>query len=941
MNALFEATVNVLSDAVSKQALELSLSEGLQKLGKDAETAGLRDIEKVLKSNIYHTLQLNLPASTAKTRVQQALRHITDLQVKEPEADVATQVREQAAVVRLEEGLKRFNLYFEWPEVQKFRSQLQVIRQQHSVGNKVEQVITDAVAQLEALDRRLQDLLVRQAREIAELQADLDRVRSAGGPKVRRLESLITQIAEAQSASTLAPAELERARKLAGDLRKMMESSVVKSPIEEEPLTVEEPLPVPPSGTGEFLLEVEYAESDTEFDLDFTHLEPEQAERVRDIDIKRETRQLEDLEEKYRTVLNASADLGVALAELKHRNDARELAGKDIEHLNHTLESRQAALLEEQRNRMQELQNTLTRFEEAGIDTGELRMMLTISEGVLGSGVVTDDMVSLEDASRTLERQYAERQEVSTEAEAKSARQLARQTSVVTEMRAVIESLSVLGQEKIEPFRNRVDELETISNAGELNEALLQSLAQDAQALQQEYEQRALKDANDAEAREQHEAEVLVQRQRDLAILRGHQMALTTLPDTPELGEALSTVQARLSAAVFSLEQNSVGDDLSELQNLILGLRQDYSKHYAGRLESLETQVRDYRAVELLDAVAQARAELETGRIPDVSGIETELRGKREVRLNEQRRELSELETTMREYAHLPLASALLKELAQARAGHESGQLIDLASVWTGMGALRAAEDAALIDWRNRVDVLMLETMPYREFGGETTTRLLRLLDVLANERQLESVSPQTRKTLETTVSEAESLAATVRDEYSAAQSVAAALNNSEIENLLGVFGNTNLTPAKTETKTTPTQAAASQSALHVGSGRTLTNDFKHWLEAITKERGVARVLVMNDGELEFGALENPNQMANLLEQTERYHNEFAEELNRQAPWLHSTEFAGGTLIVLNLRPESGYKRTILIELQDQTVYNRIYTQASRDYVQLVNWAAV
>src|SRR5690606_10008001 len=119
-----------------------------------------------------------------------------------------------------------FNLYFEWPEVQKLRAQIQLLEAEHEAGRESQALGEDAEVQLELVMQKLEDQLVLQARELGELREALEDVRSLGGPKVRRLETFVHQISSAQDSRHLAPAEIERARRLARDLRKLMESSV-------------------------------------------------------------------------------------------------------------------------------------------------------------------------------------------------------------------------------------------------------------------------------------------------------------------------------------------------------------------------------------------------------------------------------------------------------------------------------------------------------------------------------------------------------------------------------------------------------------------------------------------------------------------------------------------------------------------------------------------
>ena len=104
-----------------------------------------------------------------------------------------------------------------------------LLKSDHEAGRAAEGLVAEARAQLGALQQKLEDHLVAQARELSDLEAGLESVKTLSSPKVRRLEGLTGQIRRAQDARELAPAELERARKLITDLRKLAESSVAQA----------------------------------------------------------------------------------------------------------------------------------------------------------------------------------------------------------------------------------------------------------------------------------------------------------------------------------------------------------------------------------------------------------------------------------------------------------------------------------------------------------------------------------------------------------------------------------------------------------------------------------------------------------------------------------------------------------------------------------------
>jgi chromosome segregation protein len=308
MTPLYAAISKYFDSESSLKATKASFDEGLTRLGKTSSTASAKDIEKVLKSNVYKQLQVALPPASAKTTVQKILDELAKLEKqygseapapKDPLLD-----RQAEVLVTLEQGLKRFGLYFDWVEVSKYRSQINVIKEQQAASRTVPELVRDAQAQLGALERKLQDLMVRQAQEIAELQSGFEKVKSIGGVEIKRLEALITQITEAHATQTLATDEVERARKIVLEKRKLIESSVVQVPsptavkaptiVPSSPeqiklapmgddgvIDIEDdfhpPKPLPMDQSGEAVVEVEGLEEGINIEFDFPELSLEQS----------------------------------------------------------------------------------------------------------------------------------------------------------------------------------------------------------------------------------------------------------------------------------------------------------------------------------------------------------------------------------------------------------------------------------------------------------------------------------------------------------------------------------------------------------------------------------------------------------------------------------------------------------------------------------------
>ncbi|HWG83890.1 MAG TPA: hypothetical protein VNT60_00305 [Deinococcales bacterium] len=241
MNALVATTLRLLGDALPEKVLRASLNEGLLAAGGSEEAATRAQVEQALKASVYRQLQVTMPAQLAKARVQQALNALA---AQDPEPAPPQPPAPERGLGALEDGLRRFNLYFEWPEVQHLRGLVQALRDGRARGEAADDLVRQVQDGLAGLDEKLRRLLAAQAADIAQLRNSLEEVRGRGGPKVRRLEALVVQIAEAQRGGTLAPAEVERARGLAAALKAGDDSlSASALPVLREPA----PRPDPPA----------------------------------------------------------------------------------------------------------------------------------------------------------------------------------------------------------------------------------------------------------------------------------------------------------------------------------------------------------------------------------------------------------------------------------------------------------------------------------------------------------------------------------------------------------------------------------------------------------------------------------------------------------------------------------------------------------------------
>ena len=226
-NSVYQRAIEQLEGVLSPRVASQSLQEGLKKLQKTPDTVTVEDVETILKAQVYRRLQVTLPPEKAKETVETLLEGLRNAPKK---AAAKVDLQGQAkAIASLKDALKPFNLYFEWPETQKLRAQLQLLEAEQEAGRDAHELVDEARAQLGVLEQKLEGQLVTQAAELSELKDAFKQVKSLGGSKVRRLENLIGQIGSAQETRQSAPSEIERARKLATDLRKLVASAVLDS----------------------------------------------------------------------------------------------------------------------------------------------------------------------------------------------------------------------------------------------------------------------------------------------------------------------------------------------------------------------------------------------------------------------------------------------------------------------------------------------------------------------------------------------------------------------------------------------------------------------------------------------------------------------------------------------------------------------------------------
>ena len=115
ISTVYQATVEELEALLSPRVVSRSLQEGLKLIGKSPDTVDYSDLEKILKAQVYRQLQVAMPVSEAKTRINDILNKLKGLEEEQvrntsSKHDLTVQA---SALSDFKEWLKPFNLYFE------------------------------------------------------------------------------------------------------------------------------------------------------------------------------------------------------------------------------------------------------------------------------------------------------------------------------------------------------------------------------------------------------------------------------------------------------------------------------------------------------------------------------------------------------------------------------------------------------------------------------------------------------------------------------------------------------------------------------------------------------------------------------------------------------------------------------------------------------------
>ncbi len=684
-NPLYQGLVRELEAVMAPRIASRVLREGLAAVGADPETLTTEGAETLLKGSVFRQLQTGRPPDQARAAIGEIVERLKK-SVAEPPAkpvvapsrphtgpagpttpgagapppgsdaptatappdarDAATVAAEKDRIDALRAELRPLNMYFGWAEVRKLRAQLQLVDEELGAGRDPTGLVDDAEAQLEVVQRKLEDHLVLQARDLADLEESLEVVAGLGGNRVRRLESLVATVRDAQAQRTIAEGEVERAQKLARDLRKLVESSVLdegeappdlgrgdgRRTLRRDGDLRPRERPGPPRADAPPSADAPSAAGLEELDevaaevagIDPSTLAPEVSERLRALDVDGERRALETLAVRYAEVVRYAPDHEATFAAVRAAHADGRPATDDLAAFEAALKVEEAARRDALRREFAALRDELEGLSEA-TDVTDVRRAIHVVLDVVNEALPALDDVT---AARDLHAEIAERAAT------------AQRTAADAQRRR----LDLLGQRDV--LRGRLDAAlarapEGIGDASddplgsawralsEAREALDDDEAVDPGSLERGRDAEAAWERALAESSDDR-YERLRARARELAARLGQ------LPDLPSLHARRASLEPEL-AALEGLPDLTPAH-VRTLGSIVDQLFDDARAACARRLDELGRSVGDAAPETLLRTLQAAARALENGAFPDLPALEAEVQAAGDERRSDARR---------------------------------------------------------------------------------------------------------------------------------------------------------------------------------------------------------------------------------------------------------------------------------------------------------------
>ena len=794
-NRIYQAVVQALETSLAPRVVSLVLREGLLQVERDPTNLRLEDVEAVLTGPVFKQLQARMTADAAGEAITSFREQIAAqfdeslLHLGEDDASHATAAAPGARaasgtvaastvaqrLAALREALRPFNLYFDWPEVRKLRAQLQVAEGEIAAGAPIGDSLDAADEQLRIVEQKLEDRLVLQAKELGELEESLEIVQTLGGPRVRRLESLIGQIRHAQRSRELTDAETQRATALARDLRKLMESSVA------QPFTPDAEAETPASTGAEVARSDALADFDHDLPpvtIDEAHLTPEASERLRALDVDAERRTLEALAEVHSDLLRYAPGLATGIDAARSTLDEGRPLGDGVEALKRQLDDATSTQRAHLRAELAAMEADVAMLESD--DDASLERALRVALDVLSEGLPAHaDVVALRELHRGAHIRAEERERRGAEAHAlrerKRAQQRALRERITDTLERHADAASAALHAPSQALRSALAAVTEAESEDRLDEAALDR----ALEAEQRWEHALAERADDDEVRRR-------------ARLRELEARLEGLPDLPALRARAGSLQSECAAAAADPQLDDA--HLVTLSSLVDQLHADAIDAVSQHLERLAKDAGDASGREVLGALQAGARTLQEGRFPDIEHLQALVVETRERLRDAERVRWQRLQhaSARLEPAGVPGLPALTRALETVRTATTEGRPITAA-----LDAAEAALDQVETEVRDRLatfaprlDAALVTFARVQRLNTDEVAAVRRVLTHLDTQRDaLSRISPGLQHQLERSLHEAERLLEGLAEAFEATRAVADQLVSANLfDDMLGFF---------------------------------------------------------------------------------------------------------------------------------------------------------
>jgi hypothetical protein len=821
-NPLYQALVRELETLMPPRVASPVLRSGLTAVGADPASLDLAQASALLKGTVFRQLQATRSPDQARAAVAELIEHLSALAVPttpEPSTSHGTTPSDPGAptddaaasrtvadddadderVVRLREELRPLNLYFGWAEVRKLRAQLQLIDDEKGAGRDPGSLVEEAEAQLALIHQKVEDHLVLQARDLADLEESLEVVAGLGGPRVRRLEALIATVREAQEQRTVAEAEVERAQALARGLRKLVESSVLDEGEGPPDLgrgdgrptrrgAPDRPAPAL-AGTDAAAMPTDAGRVDGSSDDAAAELVPQPAagaldplvhERLNALDVDGERRTVETLRDRYAEVLRYAPAHEGGFDAVRAEHAQGRPAGAALASLATALDGEEADRRTALRHEFQALRADLEALPDQERVTDARRAVHVVLD------VLADALPSLDDvtAARDLHAEVSERSAANARAASEAERRAA---DLEAQRRALRERLAAAVARAPEGLPEQGSEALREAWAA-LSEALA-ALNADATPV----DAGALEHGRDVEAAWERalaassddRAERLRARARELVARVGQ---------VPELA-SLRARRTALATEVGALEHapELTPAHVRTLTSIVDQLFDDARAAAVRRLDELAREAGDVPPEALARALQAAARQLEQGAFPDLASLEAQVRAATDERRTEARRRYLRARQGARRLAaaEVPGSAELEPLVTAARSaidGDDPSEAIE--RLEAQLAAVEGEVEARLARFDERLDAALAAFQRVALLNNDDVAATRRILTHLDGQRaSMRRVSFGLQARLFDALADAEGRLAGLEEAYEATRAIADRLvAGNLLDDVLGGF---------------------------------------------------------------------------------------------------------------------------------------------------------